>query len=586
MSQAWAKLPAWQWLSVYSRKDFGDDLLASVIVTIMLIPQSLAYALLAGLPPEAGLYASMLPLVVYAVLGSSRVLAVGPVAVLSLMTASALGAVVAEGESYALAAMTLALLSGAFLLLLGVLRLGFIANFLSHAVITGFVAASGVLIAISQLGSVLAIPGGGHNVLERLVLLVSHLGEVHGPTAVVGFATMALLLFTRSRLAPLLKRLGLSAQAATYVTRGGPVVAVVLSIWAVGAFDLAEAGVAIVGVVPQGLPGLSLNLPSADLALRLLPSAVLISLVGFVESISVAQSLAMRRRQQIFPNQELLGLGAANLAAGLAGGFPVTGGFTRSVVNFDAGAVTPFAGVLTALFMGLTAAFLTPLFHDLPKAVLAATIIIAVISLIDVPAMLRTLRQSPQDFSAMAATMVGVLALGVELGISGGVLVALGIHLWRSSRPHMAIVGRVPGTEHFRNVERHEVEVDPRVLSVRVDESLYFANARFLEDQLLAWVTARPEVEEVVLLCSAVNGMDGSAVETLESLNERLGAASVRLHLSEVKGPVMDHLRRTHLLSELSGEVFFTHHAAMKALSSSAPVVPASSAAALAGQPA
>ena len=566
MNGLWAKVPAWQWLSTYSRKDFGDDLLASVIVTIMLIPQSLAYALLAGLPPEAGLYASMLPLVVYAVLGSSRVLAVGPVAVLSLMTASALGAVVGEGESYALAAMTLALLSGGFLLLLGVLRLGFIANFLSHAVITGFVAASGVLIAISQLSAVLALPGGGHNVVERLASLLGQIDQTHGPTAIVGFATMALLLFARSRLAPLLKRLGVSAQLATYITRGGPVVAVVLSIWAVGAFDLIEAGVAVVGVVPQGLPALELALPSLDLALRLLPAAVLLSLVGFVESISVAQSLAMRRRQQIFPNQELLGLGAANVAAGLAGGFPVTGGFTRSVVNFDAGAVTPFAGVLTAGFMALTAAFLTPLFHDLPKAVLAATIIIAVISLIDVPAMVRTLRQSPQDFAAMAATIVGVLALGVELGISCGVLVALGLHLGQSSRPHMAIVGRVPGTEHFRNIDRHEVETDPRVLSVRVDESLYFANARFLEDQLLAWVTARPEVEDVVLLCSAVNGMDGSAVETLESLNARLRAASVRLHLSEVKGPVMDRLRRTHLLTELTGEVFFTHHRAMTVL--------------------
>jgi SulP family sulfate permease len=222
--------------------------------------------------------------------------------------------------------------------------------------------------------------------------------------------------------------------------------------------------------------------------------------------------------------------------------------------------------VLTAGFMALTAAFLTPLFHDLPKAVLAATIIIAVISLIDVPAMVRTLRQSPQDFAAMAATILGVLALGVELGISCGVLVALGLHLGQSSRPHMAIVGRVPGTEHFRNIDRHEVETDPRVLSVRVDESLYFANARFLEDQLLAWVTARPEVEDVVLLCSAVNGMDGSAVETLESLNARLRAASVRLHLSEVKGPVMDRLRRTHLLTELTGEVFFTHHRAMTVL--------------------
>ncbi len=572
-------LPALEWLRAYDRQALADDLMASVIVTIMLIPQSLAYAMLAGLPPEAGLYASMLPLVAYAAFGSSRVLAVGPVAVVSLMTASALAKVTADGSAgYVEAAMVLALLSGGLLVLLGILRVGFLANFLSHAVISGFVTASGILIAVGQLRHVLAVDADGHSVVEIGGALLAALPDTHGPTLAIGAGAIAFLLFVRSRLGALLVRLGVRPQLATYVTRAGPVFAVIASIVLVGALGLAQAGVPIVGVVPSGLPSLRLPLPDAGLVLELLPSAVLISVVGFVESISVAQSLAMRRRQRVEPDQELVGLGVANLAAGVSGGFPVTGGFTRSVVNFDAGAVSPLAGVFTAVLMGLTAALLTPAFHDLPKAVLAATIIVAVLSLVDLGALRRTLRQSPSDFAALLATMVGVLAIGIEAGIVLGVAVALGLHLWRTSRPHIAVVGRVPGTEHFRNVDRHAVQTCETLLSVRVDESLYFANARFLEDRLLELVTERPAVTDVVLVCSAVNGVDGSAVETLESINERLHVAGVRFHLSEVKGPVMDALKRTDLLQHLSGEVFFTQHEAVQRLAPGATVPPVSEA--------
>ncbi|MEE4361717.1 MAG: sulfate permease [Pseudomonadales bacterium] len=584
------RLPALVWLKTYDRTALGDDLMASVIVTIMLIPQSLAYAMLAGLPPEAGLYASMLPLVAYAAFGSSRALAVGPVAVISLMTATTLAEVVAAGHgSYGDAAMVLALLSGLFLVLLGVLRMGFLANFLSHAVIVGFVTASGLLIAVGQLRYLLAVDGEGHNVFAMAASLITKVPATHLPTLLIGVGAILFLLFVRSRLGPLLLRLGMRPRLVAYATRAGPVLAVIASIVLVGALGLAARGVPVVGDVPAGLPSLHLPVPDLALVLALLPSAVLISVVGFVESISVAQSLAMRRRQRVVPDQELVGLGAANLAAGLSGGFPVTGGFTRSVVNFDAGAVTPMAGVFTAVLMGLTAAFLTPVFHDLPKAVLAATIIVAVLSLVDLGAIRRTWRQAPGDFAALAATMIGVLTVGIEAGIVLGITVSLSIHLWRSSRPHIAVVGRVPGTEHFRNVDRHAVQVCATLLSVRVDESLYFANARFLEDRLLELVTARPEVKDVVLLCSAVNGIDGSAVETLESINERLRVAGVRFHLSEVKGPVMDTLKRTDLLTHLSGEVFFTQHDAMQALAGEAPVEPdrdrPATRAALAGAP-
>lgn len=560
-------LPAAIWLRDYSRADLGADLLASVIVTIMLIPQSLAYAMLAGLPPEAGLYASMLPVVGYALFGSSRVLAVGPVAVISLMTATALAEVSAVHDvSLPLAAALLAMLSGAFLALLGLLRMGWIANFLSHAVISGFISASAIVIALGQVEHLLGAEAGGKTLPELLPALGSSAARVVPEVAIIGFGAIAFLYLVRSRLGALLRALGVAPALATACVRAGPVVAVVLGTLAVSWLSLADRGVPVVGEVPAGLPGLVLPMVKLDLVVALLPSAILISLVGFVESISVGQSLAMRRRQRVEPDHELLGLGAANLAAGLSGGFPVTGGFSRSVVNYDAGAVTPMAGVFTAVAMAAVAAFMTPAFHDLPRAVLAAVIVVAVLPLVDFAAMRRALRHDRWDFAALAVTFAGVLLLGVEIGIGLGVLLSLAVHLGRSSRPHMAVVGRVPGTEHFRNVDRHEVLTAQRVLSVRVDESLWFGNARYLEDRLGALVSERPGVTDLVLQCTAVNGIDGSAMETLERISERLDSAGVRLHLSEVKGPVMDVLRHAGIPERLSGRVFFTQHEAMRAL--------------------
>lgn len=567
MSGARFQLPALNWLRHYSRAEFGADALASVIVAIMLIPQSLAYALLADMPPEAGLYASVLPAVLYALFASSRVLAVGPVAVISLMTASALADVTARtGVPYVEAAAVLAGMSGLLLFALGVLRMGWLANFLSHAVISGFVSGAAVLIAIGQIRYLAGIDARGDTLFSLLPALADRLPGFNAATLVIGLTALAFLAFARTGLGPLLRRAGFTPEVATYIVRGAPVLAVIAGGLAVALLSLEADGVAVVGTVPGGLPPLSLPLPDAELVRALLPPAVLLSLVGFVESISVAQSLAMRRRQRLEPDQELLGLGAANLAAAVSGGFPVSGGFSRSVVNYDAGAVTPMAGLLTGLLMGLVAVVMTPAFHDLPRAVLAAVIIVAVLPLVDPGSLRRSWRTARMDAVALLATFAGVLLLGVEEGIALGMGLAIGAQLWRSSRPHLAVVGRVPGTEHFRNVDRHAVHTSERVLSVRVDESLWFANARWLEDRLLELVTARPAITDVVLLCSAVNGIDGSALETLTSINERLEVAGVRFHLSEVKGPVMDVLRRTELPDRLSGRIFFTHHEAMRVL--------------------
>ncbi len=560
-------LPILDWGRRYDRQTLASDLVAAVIVTIMLIPQSLAYALLAGLPPEVGLYASILPLVAYAIFGTSTALAVGPVAVVSLMTAAAVGRVAATGTAdYASAAILLALLSGAMLTLMGLFRLGFIANFLSHPVISGFITASGLIIATSQLGGLLGISSEGHAMPDLLVSIGSHLGQFNPYTMAVGVIALGLLVWIRTFLKPLLIRLGVKPGLANLLVRAGPVLVVFLSMAAAVVFDLGAKGVALVGDVPQGLPMLSVPNFSLETIEALLVPALIISIVGFVESVSVAQTLAAKRRQRIDPNQELIGLGAANLAAAVGGGYPVTGGFARSVVNFDAGAATPAAGVFTAIGIAGATLLLTPFLAVLPKATLSATIIVAVLTLVDFGILKRAWTYSRADFAAVAITLVGTLLLGVEVGISLGVGASILVFLYRSSRPHAAIVGRVPGTEHYRNIKRHAVETHPAVVSVRVDESLYFANARYLEDLVYAEALAKPELRDVILMCSAVNDLDLSALESLEAINERLKAQNIRLHLSEVKGPVMDKLQRSVFLAALTGEVFLTQHRAATAV--------------------
>ncbi|WP_281823418.1 SulP family inorganic anion transporter [Jannaschia rubra] len=560
--------PILTWGRSYGRDTFSDDLLAAVIVTIMLIPQSLAYALLAGMPPEAGLYASIVPILLYAVFGTSRALAVGPVAIVSLMTAAALGQVAEQGTvGYATAALTLAALSGAILLAMGLFRLGFLANFLSHPVIAGFITASGIIIALGQLRHILGIGGGGDTVVELLEGLARNLTQTNLPTLVIGAGATAFLFWVRRGLKPMLRRMGLGPRLADVATKAGPVAAVVATTLAVWLLDLTARGVAVVGAVPQSLPPLTLPDLSPGLIGQLALPALLISVIGFVESISVAQTLAAKKRERVNPDQELIGLGAANLGAAFTGGFPVTGGFSRSVVNFDAGARTPAAGAYTAAGLAIAALALTPLIHFLPTATLAATIIVAVLSLVDFGILRRSWAYSRADFTAVAATMAVTLIFGVEAGVSSGVAVSILLYLFRTSRPHIAEVGRVPGTEHFRNIHRHAVETDPSIVTLRVDESLYFANARFLEDHILDRVAGDEALRHVILQCTAINEIDLSALESLEAINRRLDEMGTKLHLSEVKGPVMDRLKRAHFLDDLTGQVFLSQHAAVCALS-------------------
>ena len=561
-------LPILEWGRGYDRNTLTSDLMAALIVTVMLIPQGLAYALLAGLPPEVGLYASIAPLVLYAILGTSRVLAVGPVAVVSLMTASAIGQhAVAGSQEYWSVAITLAFMSGSMLLLMGVLRLGFLANFLSHPVISGFISASGLLIAASQMKTIMGVTSDSQNFIDLMLDLLSQIPNTHTLTFTIGLIAIIFLAWSRVGLKRALLTFGLKAKSADIITKSAPVAVIAFTALLTWIFQWQVQGLKIVGTVPQGLPPLSV--PLWDLALwkELAVPALLISVVGFVESVSVGQTLAAKRRQRIEPDQELVALGASNLSSSLTGGFPVTGGFSRSVVNFDSGAKTPAAGAFTAIGIASASLLLTPALFYLPQAVLSATIIVTVMSLVDFSILKRTWAFSKTDFIGALTTLLVTLSVSIEIGLMVGVVASLALFLYKASRPHIAEVGLVPGTEHFRNIRRHSVLTSPRVVSLRVDESLYFANSRALEDRVNDAVANAPDVEHIVLQCSAINDIDSTALESLETIERRLRDSGISLHLTEVKGPVMDHLKDTPFLQGLSGKVFLTQYQAIHELS-------------------
>ncbi len=560
-------LPILEWGKSYKGSTLTNDVVAALIVTIMLIPQSLAYAMLAGLPPEVGLYASIAPIIAYAVFGTSKTLAVGPVAVISLMTLTAAGKIAPAGSAeFIAAALILAFLSGAILIAMGVLRLGFLANLLSHPVVSGFITASGIIIATSQLKSILGIQAHGDALPELVQTLAQNIANTNLPTLIIGVLSTAFLFWVRKGLKPLLVGFGLAPRPADLIAKAGPIAAVAVSTLAVIFLDLEAKGVKVVGAIPQSLPPLTVPLFDFELWKSLAVPALLLSVIGFVESVSVAQTLAAKKRQRIVPDQELIGLGAANIAASFTGGYPVTGGFARSVVNFDAGAETPAAGVFTAIGILIASLFLTPLLYSLPIATLAATIIVAVLSLVDFKTPRTIFAYSKSDFAAMMATILVTLTLGVEPGVIAGVSLSLALFLWRASRPHAAIVGRVPGTEHFRNVLRHAVITDPRILAIRIDESLTYLNARWLEEFISEQVALHPSLKHLILMCSAVNAIDASALESVEAINHRLRDGAIELHLSEVKGPVMDALKRSHFLHELTGKVWLSQHEAFEGL--------------------
>ncbi|MBB5210663.1 SulP family inorganic anion transporter [Microbulbifer hydrolyticus] len=555
-----------KWLRNYRRQWLPSDITAALVSGMLLVPQGLAYALLAGLPPYVGLYASLVPLIAYAVFGSSSAMSVGPAAVLSLMTVSALSPIAVMGSpEYIGAAIVLTLLSGLFLFTMGLFKLGTLSNLLSHPVISGFVSGAAALIIVGQLPALLGIEADGKTASVKLVHVIEHLPDAHLPTMIFGVATALLLIFSRIWLPMLLFRLGTPKQFARLAARLMPMLLVLCSIALVHWLRLGDK-LDIVGEIPSGLPEVVIPEWNGALVYRLLLPALIIALLTFVESLSIAQAVAARRGERLNADGELLGLGAANVTSALSGGLPVAGSFSRTAVNAEAGAASPLAGVLAALVMVPVLLFLTGMFSELPLTVLAAIIIVAAASLFDFRGFIHNWRYDRTDGIAMSCTFAGVLLFGVEAGIALGIGLSFATLIWRSSRPHIAVVGRVPGTEHFRNVLRHDVETHNDILFLRIDESLFFSNISAVEDRLLSELKRHPATRELVLILSSVSRIDGTALERLQQINKDLQSRSIRLHLSEVKGPVLDRLSRSKLLEKLTGRIFLSSYIAELAL--------------------
>ncbi|MCL6237728.1 MULTISPECIES: SulP family inorganic anion transporter [Acinetobacter] len=559
------KFPAWQWLQHYSTVKFKSDVLASLIVIAMLVPQGMAYSMLAGLPPIMGLYASILPMIVYALIGGSSTLSIGPVAIISMMTFATLNPLFEVGSPvYIEAATLLALMVGLISLLLGVLRFGFLIQLISHPVIKSFIIASALLIALGQFKFLVDVPLKANNIPEFVLSLWEYLSLTHFASLIFGVLAILFLIYVPKILATqsIQSRFGSTA----FLSKALPLILVVISIASVMLFDLQNVGIKTVGEIPSGFPPLSFPHWNWELVQTLLPGATMIAMISFVESLSIAQATALQQRSQLNSNQELIALGLANLSAGVSSAFPVTGSLSRTVVNADAGAKTPMAGVLSSLLIIVVSLYFTSFFQDLPLVILAATIIVSIWKLVDFKPFVDTWRYSKADGIAMWVTFFGVVCIDISTGLIIGIISTFILLLWRISRPHIAVIGLVEGTQHFRNVQRHHVYTAPHILSLRIDENISFLNANTLKGFLINEVSENIDLEHVVINCSSVSSIDLSALEMLEDLNAELSKLDIRLHFSEVKGPVMDKLQHSKLLTHLSGQIFLTHYQAVTEL--------------------
>jgi SulP family sulfate permease len=560
------------WWPQYRLDDFREDLVAGVVVLFITVPQVIAYSFLAGLPPETGLYASIMALLCYAAFGSCRTLAVGPTAILAMMTLESASAFAQPGTAdYTLLAAKLAMLTGGILILLRVVNFGAVISFLSHAVVTGFITAAAILIIVNQIPPVLGLaPTSETGIWAVITYTLTHLSALNLAALAIALAAMLLLWFCRYHLASWLLKTGISQRLINSLVRSAPMYAVTISVLVVWLMSLAGSdGVAVVGVIPSQMPALAEVTLSLHDIKTLTPSAFLMAMVIFMESTSIGAAVASKRREKIEPNQELIGLGLANLGSSLVGGFPVAGSFARTIVNFSAGAVTPMASVVTCVLVIITLIWFAPLFYYLPKAVLAAIIVMSAVQLIDISGIRKTFKFNRIDSVTFTLTFLAVLSLGVEVGILVGIAVSFILLIRGSSKPHIAVVGRVGTTEHFRNVLRHDVRTSPLVLALRIDESLYFVNTRYIETFLFNEVSAHKEIKHVLLICTATNFIDTSGLEMLELLQDNLAEVGVTLHLAEVKGAVMDKLKKTDFYANMQGQVYFTTDIAMKDLAGS-----------------
>jgi SulP family sulfate permease len=570
-SRRWPRLshffPILSWLKTYSRQNFSDDLFAGIITAILLVPQGIAYAILAGLPPQLGLYASILPPTLYAFLGTSRTLSVGPVSIAAIMIASALTApeISILGNS-AESGLILSAESGLIMLLMALFRMGGLVNFISHPVLTGFTSGASILIIASQLPQLAGLksPSCGFDSMCYSHYFVAF----NKASLLISAATLGLLLFFGKPLSAFLKKMGIAASIITAISKCGPLLSVILTTLAVTCFNLAgQHNVSTVGHVPSGFPEISLNFANAEKWRQLLPYAGFIALIAYVESVAIAKVTANLRGEKITPNQELIALGAANIAASISGGMPVAGGFSRTMVNFYAGARTQMAMLIAAVMLSIAVIFFSPLFANIPKSALAAIILVAIFPLVRLKSIIHTWSYDRGDGIAEAVTLLGVLVFGIEEGITLGIILTVISYLHKTSQPHIAIVGRIPKTEHYRNVKRHNVETWRHLLLLRIDESISFANVNYIEDFIADELRKQPGIKHIILIFTSVNHIDATALEALEILNHSLQAIQITVHLAETKGPVLDKLEKTDFLEQLKpGKIFFRTEDAVKEL--------------------
>lgn len=565
-------LRQWPWLASYDSSAFVGDAIAAVIVTVLLVPQCLAYAMLADLPPIVGVYASILPLLAYAAFGSSRYISVGPTAVISLMTAAAIATI--PEESRLVGAAFMALMSGLILIVMGLLKSGFIMNFVSRSVVGAYITGAALLIMISQLKHIFGIEAGGTTAYAMVKSLMPGLSNINSMALLVGLVCISMFWFSRNYLAYGLVKSGVRSKKAKMIARMFPILVIVGSILVSHFGRLADNfNLNVVGIIPSGLPNISLPVSGdgswesyLDLLEMLWLPALVLALVAFVDSMSTAQTLAAKTRSRIDADKEMLAMGASNFVAGLSAGYPVNGSMSRSVVNYSAGANTPISGVIVAVLMAISALFLTPVLKHLPLATLAALIIAACFSLFDFKGIWQTFRYSRSDGIIAILTFLGVLVFGVQWGVLIGVVLSMTLHIRTTLRPNMALVGRFPGTDHYRDASRFNVETFDEVKTLRIDESLYYANARYLEDKIARVVQQNPKMTDLILMCPAVNRIDASAMSSLVTINERLKSADVTLHFSELHTYLKERLMKSELIDALTGQIYFSQKEAMEDL--------------------
>ena len=537
--------PIVDWLPQYNSSTFKGDISAGLTVGVMLIPQGMAYAMIAGLPPIYGLYASTIPLIIYALLGTSRQLAVGPVAMVSLLTATGISMLAAGNVTlYIALAISLAFLVGLTQFLLGAFKLGFLVNFLSHPVISGFTSAAALIIGLNQLKHLLGVSLAKGKVHEILISAIEKLPEANMYAIAIGIGGIVVI-----KLAPKINK-----------NIPGSLAAVVFGILSVYGLGLTEMGVKIVGTVPSGLPSFELPTLSIDILTDLAPIALTIALVSFMESIAVAKAIQSKHRNyKVDANQELIALGASNIVGSMFQSYPVTGGFSRTAVNDQAGARTGLASIISALLIILTLLFLTPLFYYLPNAILASVIMVAVFGLIDFKEAAHLWKSDRQDFFMLLVTFIATLSLGIEEGIGAGVVLSLAMVIYRTTKPHVAILGKVPGTSFYRNVDRFDgLEQREDILVLRFDAQLYFANVNHFKETIESLLVKKgKKLRAVIINGESMNQLDSSGVHALEEILQQFQEQHIELFFASVKGPVRDAMNRSHLIEKIGEHHFF-----------------------------